>query len=71
MPFHKATNRQDKVAHELASVASDDAYHYEPTGTVFKDGHFVWHQMICTTNDHRSWIYWLAKDYGSYRGCFL
>ena len=72
--YPKATARQIKVARELARMASayphEPKITYEPTGMVLKDYRFTWHSMKATKDDGTSWDYWLAKDYGSYRGSF-
>ena len=67
-----ATKAQAKVAAELAAMATErhGNIRYVPTGKVRKwPNRIVWHSMEATSSEG-SWEYWLAKDFGSYRGRF-
>lgn len=79
MQIVTATPRQLKVAVQLAAMANEDhaadggtEFTYTPTGQVYKDpGGSVWHQMHTDHSSGRTWIYYLARDAGSYRGSFM
>lgn len=61
-----------KIAKDLAEMASDEDYRYEPTGESQKLGKRRWWKMkafrVLTGEEFE---YWLARDDGSYRGSSL
>lgn len=60
--------RRKRRAQLLAAMASDDLVQYEPNGDDHRDEYgTVWHGMKATSGE-RTWLYWLAADYGSYQG---
>jgi hypothetical protein len=78
----KGDSRKRKSARDLAAMASDDLISYEPNGDFMRENGVLWYGMTATVIGHdpkmvaqspigATWTYWLAKEYGSYRGAFF